>query len=356
MAWLIFLILCIFFPVAAYCFVLSLINRRGHPTMISGSWDFAGVLFAVSGFLLIGGPLVLAGLNQTFRNFWLQSESASVSALGEYWWYIRLALWALYFGAIAGGSLWLLWKRSRTTSIYNVDPPVFDVALAEVLNRLPLKWARAGNRLLVAFPAFPDHLARERRTQTSEVFDTSEISASADLLGEPGASANLLGEPGASATGVPKQAQTPAGTRAVRGSGTPACPDPAPDPLRVVRGSPDPAPDPTAGLLETEADLRSGESAGSGDPRRAPITSQDSTCVLALDPFPAMRHVTLQWPREAGPWRQEIEAELAHTLLEVRTPDNPAGLWLLAIGSTLFCLIFFALALLVFLSLLRPTG
>jgi hypothetical protein len=100
--------------------------------------------------------------------------------------------------------------------------------------------------------------------------------------------------------------------------------------------------------------------AESSDPKatlQAPeIISQESTSVLALDPFPAMRHVTLQWPREAGPWRQEIEAELANTLRDVYTRDNPAGLWLMSIGSTLLCLIFFALALLVFLSFLRPLG
>src|SRR5207245_1763098 len=101
MAGLIFLVLCIFFPVAIYCFCLALVNRRRHPLMISGSWDFAGVLFALSGFLLIGGPLVLEGLNRTGRSLWLRSEADSAQTLGEYWWYVRVALWALYFAALA---------------------------------------------------------------------------------------------------------------------------------------------------------------------------------------------------------------------------------------------------------------
>jgi hypothetical protein len=264
--------------------------------MISGSWDFAGVLFALSGFLLIGGPLILEGLNRTGRSLWLRSEADSAQTVGEYWWFIRVALWALYFATLAACSIFLLWKRARTTSIYNVDPPAFDEALAGVLNRLPVHWARARNRVFIAFPASPDGLAKEE------------------------------------------------------------------SPL-VVRGSPDPALSATAGLLETEADARSGQSTGAAQPRPDPrgaripeIMSRESTSVLALDTFPAMRHVTLQWPREAGPWRQEIEAELANTLRDVYTRDNPAGLWLMSIGSTLLCLIFFALALLVFLSFLRPMG
>jgi hypothetical protein len=278
--------------------------------MISGSWDFAGVLFALSGFLLIGGPLVLEGLNRTGRSLWLRSEADSAQTVGEYWWFIRVALWALYFAALAACSIFLLWKRARTTSIYNVDPPAFDEALAGVLNRLPVHWARARNRVFIAFPASPDGLAKEESPPV------------------------------------------------VRGS-----PDPALGATSVVRGSPDPALGATAGLLETEADARSGQSTGAAqprpDPRRAQapeIMSQEATSVLALDPFPAMRHVTLQWPPEAGPWRQEIEAELANTLLVVHTRDNPAGLWLMSIGSTLLCVIFFSLALLVFLSFLRPMG
>ena len=39
------------FPLAVYCLVLGLINRRRQPLMVSAGWDFAGLLFAASGFL-----------------------------------------------------------------------------------------------------------------------------------------------------------------------------------------------------------------------------------------------------------------------------------------------------------------
>src|ERR1700758_3195552 len=48
-----------FFPIALYCLILGMINRRPHPVMVSGSWDFFGLLLAASGLLLFGGPTVL---------------------------------------------------------------------------------------------------------------------------------------------------------------------------------------------------------------------------------------------------------------------------------------------------------
>ena len=39
-----------------------MINRRRHPTLVGGSWDFLGVLLAASGLLLIGGPALLSFL------------------------------------------------------------------------------------------------------------------------------------------------------------------------------------------------------------------------------------------------------------------------------------------------------
>ena len=62
---LLLLLLALFlFPIALYCTVLGMINRRAQPLMVSGAWDFVGVLLATSGFLLFVGPAMLSG---TFR-------------------------------------------------------------------------------------------------------------------------------------------------------------------------------------------------------------------------------------------------------------------------------------------------
>ena len=55
------------FPLTIYLFVLGLINRRRGPLLVSGPWDFAGVLFAASGFLLVVGPSILAGMGDRWR-------------------------------------------------------------------------------------------------------------------------------------------------------------------------------------------------------------------------------------------------------------------------------------------------
>src|SRR5262249_18364105 len=63
--------------------------------------------------------------------------------------------------------------------------------------------------------------------------------------------------------------------------------------------------------------------------------------VVDLDPFPAMRHITLTWTPETGPQRRDIETELAHELAAVRTIGNPVGYWLYSIAAILFSAIFF---------------
>ena len=55
------------FPLAVYCLILGLINRRRHPLMVSAAWDFAGLLFAASGFLAFGLPGILNGFTERGR-------------------------------------------------------------------------------------------------------------------------------------------------------------------------------------------------------------------------------------------------------------------------------------------------
>jgi len=150
------LAVCVLLPLAVYIFILAQLNRRPHPVMVSGTWDFAGVLFALSGFLLLGGPFIMASLNQDWREFWIRSPLRSLQGLGEQWWYLRLTIWGIYFLAIAGGSIWLLRGRSRTTSIYNVTPDALDQSLERTLDRLQLVWRRTRGRIDIRHPVLAD--------------------------------------------------------------------------------------------------------------------------------------------------------------------------------------------------------
>jgi hypothetical protein len=73
--------------------------------------------------------------------------------------------------------------------------------------------------------------------------------------------------------------------------------------------------------------------------------------VLDIEPFPAFSHVTLHWRDDEDRVRAEVETELAKSLAGVRTRDNAAGTWLLALAGLLFGLIFLAV-LAIILSLL----
>lgn len=62
---------------------------------------------------------------------------------------------------------------------------------------------------------------------------------------------------------------------------------------------------------------------------------------LEVDSFAPMCHVTLHWLTVSSPLlRREIEVELARTLAEVETQENPAASWLLGATSFLSALLF----------------
>jgi hypothetical protein len=161
------------FPVAIYCLILARLNRGRHPVMVAGPWDCAGLLFAISGFVLFGGPCFITGLNYELRDLWLHFRFRFLTGNSDQWWYVWLSLWALYFAAVLGGSALLLWRRRLVTSVYNVEPAVLSETLARVLDGLGLEWTRARNRLFIGF-----------RRKTAESQEGTPPSDSAGLPGE----------------------------------------------------------------------------------------------------------------------------------------------------------------------------
>jgi hypothetical protein len=141
--------------------VLSTINRKRHPVILSGAWDFAGVLFAASGILLVGGPAILTGLYEHWRFSWLLGQTHYLQGIGENWSF-WISLWLLYFAVVAGGSAWLLWRRRGLTSIYNVEPAILMGVLIGILDRLGLAWVRRDpHHYLVRFREPPQNGGKE---------------------------------------------------------------------------------------------------------------------------------------------------------------------------------------------------
>jgi hypothetical protein len=117
--------------------------------MVSGPWDFAGILFAASGFLLFGGPALLStlSLSETWRNFWLRGRAALDVAHQDLLVTVRVVLFGLYFVAVVAVAALLLWRRRRLTAIYNVDSAVIETVLGQVIERWQIPFVQTGNLL-----------------------------------------------------------------------------------------------------------------------------------------------------------------------------------------------------------------
>jgi hypothetical protein len=142
------LLLAFLLPLAVYLLVLGGVNRRPHPVVVSGVWDFIGLLFAASGFLLVGGPAILSGLNERWRRWWLLGEGGASAATADGGWHFWVFLSVLYFGVVVGGAAWLLLRRRHLTAIYNVSLTAVEQSLAEVCRQLGVHPVRSGNLFL----------------------------------------------------------------------------------------------------------------------------------------------------------------------------------------------------------------
>jgi len=269
-------ILAFLFPIGVYCWVLGRINRRKHPVVISGMQDCAGLLLALSGFLLFICPSILTGFNYRPRDLWLYNYFGFAKTIGSNWaWVWWLSLWLIYLALVIGGSIFLLRKRHSVTCIYNVDPQVVETLLAQILMRLGFEWAREQNQWFISGrPLSADLSARE----------TYPAPHSPQLA----AHALVTAGPGHDGPAPPFDNAAPAER----------CPDPR---------------------------------------------FQD--ILLELEPWPAMRHVTLQWAPGTETWRHFIEPELSQRLAQVRTLKNPVGKWFIGLSAGIFVFLFFVTVL-----------
>jgi len=149
------LLLLFLFPVAVYCVVLAMLNRRPQPTMVHGGWDFLGLLFAASGLLLFAGPAVInAFFQKNISDTAFEEKGPSPETVHQLVWWWRVA-WAGYYVLVVGGAAFLVWWRRRKTVIYNIAPGDFDRALEQALGRLRLEATRSGNRVFLGFGGAP---------------------------------------------------------------------------------------------------------------------------------------------------------------------------------------------------------
>jgi hypothetical protein len=140
-------------PLAIYLLWLSQVTRRERPTALSGAWDFAGVLLALSGFFAFGGGLLLSLLQSNFR-YWMRGnfEGLRTAWVQERvaWSFIVLAYLFVVLGAVAVGFV----ARRRSLVVYNVEPAAFESLLNEVFQQLGRPVERVGKLWVSGDPLF----------------------------------------------------------------------------------------------------------------------------------------------------------------------------------------------------------
>ncbi len=280
-------------PLAVYLLILAMINRSRGPVVVAGTWDCVGLLLALSGFLLLGGPALLTGLYEDWRLFWLLGQvrfleppsGSSGSWLHDIYrkilmqipgeagdsWYFWLTLWIGYFTAIVAGSVIAILRARARTSVYNIEPGVLGEVLADTLTRLGFDWRPSSPTCFVIGSARPD---------------------------------------------VAAQAGSDRAVRSAANAGSEA--------ITLV-----PA------LSEW---------------KEAPALPGPSMA-LDLDPFDMMHHATLRWSHFDGGQRRAIEMELRRTLARLESKPSAVGTWMMSVALCLFVFSFLVLASLMLLKM-----
>lgn len=133
------------FPVACYMAILAAMHRRRHPVFVPGIWDAVGLLFAVSGFLLVAGPAVLSMLYYRIADMLVLWDAPWLQTLWSQWGLI----WGIYYGLVLLFAVLLIRSRRDTAVVYNIDPLLFDDILVEACRRAGVKCLPRGEGLAV---------------------------------------------------------------------------------------------------------------------------------------------------------------------------------------------------------------
>jgi hypothetical protein len=120
-------------PLAVYLLLMGLaVNRRARPLAVRGSRNMAGVLVALSGFLLFGPFTWVA---HGFRDW----------GPTAYW--LAYSGYLLVLGLVCG----VLIRRQRNSLVlYNTPPPLFADLLQDVLNELAIPYTATPGRIAFA--------------------------------------------------------------------------------------------------------------------------------------------------------------------------------------------------------------
>lgn len=140
-------------PLAMYLLWLAHVTRRPHPTAISGHWDFVGLMLGLSGFVIMGGGLVLTLFQANFR-YWMRGNMEGLRGA----WIQERVTWMLlvvcYLVIVLGVSTLTLLARRRSIIVYNVDPASFETTIVEIFEQINRPLEREGKLWASGVPLF----------------------------------------------------------------------------------------------------------------------------------------------------------------------------------------------------------
>jgi hypothetical protein len=127
-------------PVAIYLLFLAHLNHRRSPAMISGPWDFTFLLLGLSGFLLIGGPLLLVVIDSAWRNFAFNGDFNRLRQVWHGSGATGSAIVGGYLVALAALIGLFINVRRKVTVVYNIDPESLQGMLTAAADARNLVW------------------------------------------------------------------------------------------------------------------------------------------------------------------------------------------------------------------------
>lgn len=140
-------------PMGVYLVILGLLHRRGQPLVVSGTFDLIGLLFGLSGFVIVGGPAILSSLHERWRLWWLLGDPGAPREPLDTYFPLWVACSVLYFFVVLGGVVWLFRHYRALTSIYGIEPQHVPSALSAACQQLNLSLRPlAERRFLIESP------------------------------------------------------------------------------------------------------------------------------------------------------------------------------------------------------------
>lgn len=161
-------------PLAVYLLWVAVLARRDHPTVVSGTWDFAALVAGLSGFILFGGAIVLYLLRDGFR-YWMRGNLESFRQAWGNEKYMWMLLSAIYLFAVVGAIALALASRRRSLIVYNIDPAEFETTVAEVFEHMGKPVERRGNQWVAGTPLFELDRFEAGRTVTLRWVSTDRL-------------------------------------------------------------------------------------------------------------------------------------------------------------------------------------